>query len=484
MTARFRVRPGLAVLVLIGVLLPFLTILLTIGGNARAQGSLSQAEKLTLVSGRSMIFETPRPVTRISEPDPAVLQYVIVSPHQIYLTGKSAGITNLIIWHDDKRFTVRDIEVVYDVSRLKEKLHEVFPEEKDLQVIATSDSITLLGRVSSTAKLSHALSLAEAFTPKNADDTRGKIINLVQVGGIHQVMLEVRIAEMKRTIANRLGINITAVTRGGNFGITTLGGLSQVVKANDAVLGAGPLGLAYSSAVNALFRFTTGNVTWTGFIDALNQDGLVKILAKPTLITQSGQTASFLAGGEYPIPISGGFGETTIEFKEFGVRLVFTPTVLNEDKISIQVEPEVSELDFSFALRLEGYVIPGLSTRKAATVVELGDGQSFAIAGLLQETIKEDIQKYPLLGNIPILGALFRSSSFQKSETELVIIATPHLVKPLEPKDVVLPGEHFTEPSYTEFFLEGLIEGREDKRMPTIHGEVEGPFGYSLPETN
>ncbi|MCD4812061.1 type II and III secretion system protein family protein, partial [bacterium] len=232
--------------------------------------------------------------------------------------------------------------------------------------------------------------------------------------------------------------------------------------------------LLVSPAVNSLFTFNKGSATWTGFVDALKEDGLVKILAEPTLIALSGQTAYFLAGGEYPVPIPSEDG-IAIHYKPFGVTLSFSPTVLNEDKISIKVAPEVSELDFSIALQVGGYTVPGLSTRRASTVVELADGQSFAIAGLLKETIRDSMSKFPLLGDIPVLGALFRSRAFQKNETELIIIVTPHLVKPLDPAKQTLPTDFYIEPDDTEIYILGLMEGWEKR------GELDGEFGHGMP---
>ena len=441
---------------------------------------ITTPEKMTLMSGQSVILETSRPISRVSEPDPAIATVLVVSPHQLYITGKSAGVTNLIIWHGKTHRTIRTLEVVYDVSRLKQQLHQLFPNEKEMRVIPASDSIMLAGKISSTANLSQVLALTEAFLPRGGEKEKGKVVNLLEVGGMHQVMLEVRVAEMKRSIANQLGVNFGGSSGNSSFGVSTLGGLTQIVKPTDAMMLLGPLGILVSPAVNALFKFSTGSVDWTGFIDALNEDGLAKVLAKPTLITLSGQTATFLAGGEYPVPIPQGLGTVAVEFKPFGVSLAFTPTVLSPEKISIQVAPEVSELDFSVAQQLEGFIIPGLTTRKTSTVVQLGDGQSFAIAGLLQENLKENISKVPFLGDIPILGALFRSSQFQKNETELVIIATPHIVKPLDVAGQSLPGDHFVEPTYSEFFLERLMEGRGKDAPPTVQGKMDGNFGYSI----
>jgi pilus assembly protein CpaC len=317
--------------------------------------------------------------------------------------------------------------------------------------------------------------LAEAFAPKN------KVINLVQVAGVHQVMLEVRVAEMSRSLGKRLGFNFAFTTSGGDFGVSTLGGLTTVVPTDEASVGAGPLGLLVSPAVNALFRFVDGNKTWTGFVDALKEDGLVKILAEPTLIALSGQTASFLAGGEFPVPVPQDADVVTIEYKRFGAELFFTPTVLSENKISINVAPSVSELDFSTAVQFGGFVVPGLRKRAASTVVELSDGQSLAIAGLLSETIRDNVQKFPILGDIPILGALFRSRQFQKNETELIIIVTPHLVKPLDLAKQSVPTDFYIEPNDVEFYLLGKMEGKKKKDAADIQGKLDGKFGHSIP---
>ena len=248
--------------------------------------------------------------------------------------------------------------------------------------------------------------------------------------------------------------------------------------------------------VNWIFRFASGGATWTAFIDALKENGLTKVLAEPTLITLSGRSASFLAGGEFPIPVpqsSGGGGTTiTIEYKTFGVGLNFTPTVLGNGKISMLVNPEVSELDFTRAVSLQGYIIPSLTTRRVSTVIELGDGQSFAVAGLLKDDVREVVRKFPVLGDIPVLGALFRSTSFQKNETELIIIVTPHLVKPIDMTKQTLPTDAYIEPDDFEFYLLGSLEGRGKKdtaksspaaSVPGLKkgSGLEGDFGYMKP---
>ncbi len=431
-----------------------------------------ETQKLTLVSGKSIVLRSTEPVSRVSIAAPEVADFLVLSANEIYITGKAAGSTNLTLWQNKKLVAIFDLEVGYDLSLLKQQIHEILPEEEALQVIGTNDSITLSGKISSAVNLSLAVALAKSYA------LEGKVNNFVEVGGVHQVMLEVRIAEISRSLTRRLGINFAA-QKGDQFAVSLLGGLTQL---RDSIVGVDPL--LVSPAVNALFRFDTGDVTWTGIIDALKEDGLVKILAEPTLITLSGQSANFLAGGEFPVPVPQGLGTVAIEYKPFGVGLIFAPTVLSKEKISIQVTPEVSELDFSTAVLIEGFVTPGILTRRASTTVELGDGQSFAIAGLLRETVLTNVQKFPLLGDIPILGTLFQSKSFQRRKTELVIIVTPHLVKPLDMAKVSLPTDFYVEPSATEFYLFGKIEGSEKNRPAAASGALDGEFGHSIPEEN
>jgi pilus assembly protein CpaC len=435
--------------------------------------------KLNLLVGKSIILKSLERVKRVSIADPAIANFVLTSPNEIYITGRAAGTTNMTLWKDKDKYSIYDIEVGLDVSRLKQEIHDILPEEKDLRVTATHDSITLLGRVSSAPNLSQALAIARAYAPE------GKVHNLAEVRGVQQVMLEVRVAEMQRSLIRRLGINFNYVTENGQFGISKLSGLTDLVKPSDANLfypPSSPFATSVSSAVNALFRFNSGGTTWTGFIDALKSDGLVKVLAEPTLIALSGQNAYFLAGGEYPVPVPQGLGTVGIEYKSFGVGLSFTPTVLADNKISVKVAPEVSELDFTNAVQFSGFVVPGLSTRRAETVVELADGQSFAIAGLLRDTVRDAIDKFPLLGDIPILGVLFRSRAFQKSETELVIIATPRLVKPLDLAKQPLPTDFYVEPNDVEFYALGLMEGQSGGGSGRMRGELDGQFGHAMPE--
>ena len=437
-----------------------------------------EAKTIELVVGKSVILKAARATKRVSVANPDIADILLVSPHQIYVTGKATGITNLILWEDKTSYAIYDLVVNYDISQLKKKLYEILPEETNLRVLATHDSITLSGELSSAANLSQAVNVAQAYAPK------GKIRNLLEVGGVQQVMIEVRVAEMQRSLLKRLGVNFNYLTSSGKFGISTLSGLTQLVKPRDANLltpGA-PFATFVSPAVNALFRFSANDTTWTGFIDALREDGLAKVLAEPTLIALSGQEAYFLAGGEFPVPVPQGLGTVAIEYKAFGVGLRFMPTVLSPNKINVKVAPEVSELDFTTAVQFQGFVVPGITTRKAETVVELSDGQSFAIAGLLKDTVRDVLNKYPFLGSIPVLGMLFRSREFQKNETELVIIATPHLVKPLDMAKQTLPTDYYSEPGDAEIYFLGLMEGRPKNDPSAVKGELEGDFGHEVPK--
>lgn len=488
------------------------------------------SQKVSLTMGKSLLINSLKPVKRVSLAAPEIADPVVISPRQVYLTGKAVGITNLTLWGEDERvFSIVDVEVVPDLSRLQEKLWEILPGEnirvtathegitlfgevssptnvpialavagafapkvlnllqvagiyqepvglspfllarlkeklreilpgENIRVTPTHEGVTLFGDVSSTAILSQALAVAEAFAPQ-------KVTNLLQVAGVHQVMLEVRVAEISRSLTRRLlirGLGMNYATFVGDASLrlgvfNNLAALSELFPAS------------------AFFRFERYGLSLTSFVDALKENGLVKILAEPTLVTLSGQEASFLAGGEFPIPILQRDG-ITIEFKPFGVSLRFTPTVLGDKKISMRVAPEVSELDFSNAVVIAGFVVPTLTVRRASTVIELANGQSFAIAGLLNENVREVIAKFPVLGDIPILGALFRSSSFRKNETELIIIVTPHLVKPLDLSKQPLPTDQFVEPNDVEFYLLGKLEGQ--RAGETHIGRLDGEFGY------
>ena len=423
-------------------------------------------------------------------PEEKDLRVTAMPDNRIAISGTVSSKSNLskILALSESRFPKRVVNLVQtegSPSQLKETIHKILPEEKNIRVIPTGESITLTGTVSSTSNLSQVLSLAESYYPK-------KVNNLLEVGGVQQVMLEVRVAEMSRTLLKRLGFNFAYVSdSGSNFGVSMLNSLTGIGSTIGVTGSPGSFGV--SSGLNAVFRFASAGATWTTFIDALKEEGLLKVMAEPTLITMSGKTANFLAGGEFPIPVPqpSGVGTTiTIDYKPFGVGLNFTPVVLSNKKISMQVAPEVSDLDFTNAIQISGFVVPAITTRRVSTTVELPDGQSFAIAGLLRDNVREVVSKFPLLGDIPILGALFRSTSFQKNQSELIVIVTPHLVKPLDLAKQTLPTDQYIEPNDFEFYLLGAFEGKEkeqsSKSAPlTDTGKglkLEGEFGHAIPK--
>ncbi len=438
-------------------------------------------QMISLMVGKSLIIESPKALKRVSLAAPAFADAIVLTPRQINLTGKVPGLTNLILWEDDNTFSTFDLEVYPDIVRLKQKLHEILPQEENIKVSSSNDTITLSGTVSNAANLSRALAVAGPY---------GKVVNLLDVGGVQQVMLEVRISEIQKSLGRRLGINFNGVSADGSkFGVSLLNNLTNISHPPMAFpLGYGDVavpGVNLTSSVNSLFRFIQDGTTWTGFIDALKEQGLLTVLAEPTLTALSGQTASFNAGGELPIPEASGLGTVSVKYKKFGVGLSFTPTVMSDGKITMQVSPRVSDLDFSNAIVQQGFVIPAFTEREVTTVVELADGQSFAVAGLLSENVTETVNKFPLLGDIPILGALFRSSAFKKNETELVVIVTPHLVKPLDMSRQTLPTDKYGDPGDFSFYLLGNLSGSAKERRPSLplsKKGFDGGVGHIIPQ--
>ena len=438
-----------------------------------------EGKPVNLTVNKLAKLKSPWTIKRAHIVNPKIAELVYSktqSPKWVFISGLSVGSTQLTLWgNKNVLLGTFEITVSPDVSGLKQSLYEIFPEE-NISVRASGDYLTLTGTVSDTMKLKEILTLAESFAPE-------KVINLLQVGGIQQVMLEVRIAEISKSVGSQLGFNFSWEGSDG-FGLSLLDNLT-------AIPSEGWPGnpLSVGNSVNAVLGFLGGDPVIVA-IDALQEDGLLQILAKPTLIAQSGQSASFLAGGEFPFPIAQSFDNFSIEWKPFGVGLSFTPTVLGNDTISLVVSPEVSELDFTKTISYAGYVVPSIDTRRMSTVVELKDNQSFVIAGLLKNYVRESVRKFPVLGDIPILGALFRSTRYQKDETELVVIVTPHLVKPIDAEEFPLPTDSFEAPTPFELLLLGRLEKIE---KPIAEGDhytkgtgpnslPEGDYGYITPE--
>jgi pilus assembly protein CpaC len=435
----------------------------------------AELPRINLTSGRAQLIDIPFEVKRVSVGNPETADVVVLSLRQLYVLGKALGVTNLLIQGDKGRQMIIDVAVEPDLTLLKEKLHELLSDEV-IEVYASKEGILLKGEVSSASVLSTALSIAEPFAPE-------KVVNLMQVGGLQQVLLEVKVAEVSRTALNRLGVNFASVINDTFFGFTNLGGSVPITSFNTTLPGLALSDAQVKIGANNSLVLGAPKAHALSFIDALKQNGLVKVLAEPNLMAVSGQEASFLAGGEFPIPVpqsGASAGSVTVEYKKFGVQLRFSPTILNSEKISLKVAPEVSEVDFSTAVQIGGFVVPGVTTRGASTTVELMDGHTFAIAGLIREDARNLISKFPILGDIPILGMLFRSTSFQKDETELLILVTPRLVKSLgTPEKVPLPTDRF--PDYERELLGYPVNYKEKDTVPPVSlpGGMEGEFGHS-----
>ncbi len=388
------------------------------------------APQVGVTVGKSTLLKLPAPVARISVGNPAVADVILLNPSEIYLLGKTVGSTNLILWSKSGYSTLVDVIVGMDTAALQGKLQQLLPGEKNIKVTSAADSVVLTGTVSDAVKVDRAVALAEAYGGK-------KVVNLLQVRAPQQVMLEVKVAEVSKSITDKLGAGFNFNKANGNWTYSLLAGFLT-----------GSPGVV--SATKGLSSLT---------LDAAKTDGLVKILAEPNIMAMSGQEGAFLAGGKIfiPVPQSGVGGTTiTLEEKEFGVGLRFTPIVLEDGLINLKVSPEVSELGKN--VTVGNQTIPSISTRKASTTVQLHDGQSFAIGGLIKNNVTETIAAFPGLGEIPVLGALFRSTEFQNDRSELVFVITPRLVKPLPP-NYSLPTNGFIEPTRGEFFLGGKLEG-------------------------
>ena len=378
----------------------------------------------------------------------------------LYVLGKKMGTTSLTVYDTNNRvISVIDIAVGPDVVTLRRQLSELIPGEQ-IGARISNDAVVLTGVVSNGPAVDRAVQLAKTY----AGD---KVVNMMSVGASQQVMLEVRFSEVSRQGGKQLGVSAFLGSKGGSFG-GAIGNGAQLVPDPDTGVGV----LQLESIINTFGIFrkfgSVAGLNIQGVLDALERKGLVKTLAEPNLVALSGETASFLAGGEFPVPViqsngggGGGGSNVTIEFKPFGVSLAFTPTVLADGIINLQVEPEVSSIDPSASITLNGLIIPGLQTRRASTTLELRDGESFALAGLIRKDFQTTVRQVPFLGSIPIIGSLFRSSGFQKGETELVIVVTPRIVKPVRADQIQLPTDRVGNPSEGDLFL----MGRTDKAV-------------------
>jgi pilus assembly protein CpaC len=425
-------------------------------GAAHAQeklvqiGGVARTAMVVVAVGKSQDVRTDSGFADVMVGDPEVADVNPLTDHTLSILGKKIGTTRVSVYGEGKKLVgIFDVEVSYDVSRLTNELARIFPGSR-LRATSVNGRIMLTGDVVDAATLDRAVTIARQFGPE--------IINSVSVMSPQQVMLEVRFVEIARTAGRELGVQWN---RFGQNSIVNVGNRVPATALPTAGAVAGVL-----SGANP-FAFAIAHLVANGSsadiaINALEQKGLARSLAEPNLVALSGDTASFLAGGEYPIPVAGQLGQITVDYKKYGIGLAFTPTVLGRGLINMKIEPEVSQIDTNPSHTVAvpgGITVPALIVRRASTTVELRDGQSFVIGGLLQTNNKNQIEQLPWLGSVPVLGTLFSSKSYQKDETDLVIIVTPHLVRPARPGDVVkTPADDMLPPTDADFFLLGKTE--------------------------
>lgn len=492
-----------------------LTATSTVMAQAPAQGTTPETSDQVIRATRSTTFsvpifksrvvDLPEPVKRVSIGNPDIADVLLLGDDGLYVLGKDLGATNVMLWdRDDRLVAALNITVTHDLDSLRKHISTVLPTET-IELWSAQRNIVIAGQVSSAAKMDAALQVAKGYLEQAAtakekimfkqqqssgggsgeDKTKaGEVINLMTVGGAHQVMLQVRIAEVNREAVKNLNAQMNAINIDGKW---VTGGVNGGATFPDVLVQPGntripifadpatnPLGPVYDefmpntpsiSSTGLFASFLSSSFLANVVLDAYQNRGLAKILAEPTLTTLSGQDAQFLSGGSFPIPVSQENGRIGIEFKDFGVKLSFIPMILDRSRINLKLNVSVSELANTNSLSLEPigtsavFTIPSLTERRAASTVELSDGQTIGIAGLINENMRSAVNKFPGLGDIPILGHLFRSQSFQKGQTELVILVTPKLAKPIKPGDIKLPTDAVTDPSNAEFFLGGKIEG-------------------------
>ncbi len=393
---------------------------------------------LTLNAGKLVRLDNPATSVFVGNAELADVQ--IQSPRIIYVFAKQPGKTNLFALDGRGRVLLNSPVIIqHDVEALNAALQDIAPGS-NLQAQSMKDGIILTGRVASADLSASAQRIASLYA------SRSKIFNRIVVEGAMQVNLRVQVAEVARSVTKQLGVNWENLSNFGNF---TFG----LGTGRDAVTGSTILRNGTQSTVS--LGFNDGQTAINSVIDALEEEGLITLLAEPNLTALSGESASFLAGGEFPIPVPGEDGTVTVSYKDFGVSLNFTPNIVANNRINLRVKPEVSQLSSTSAINVGGVFIQSLITRRANTTVELASGQSFVIGGLLNSDSDNNVQKTPLLGELPIIGALFRSTSFQRNETELVIIVTPYLVKPTNSR-MALPTDGYVPPNSTDQYKDGL----------------------------
>ncbi len=419
-----------------------LTLGATLASSVTAQSTLkvmrgATSDSIKVSVNRAIVMESDEPFAELSVANPGIADIATLSDRTIYVLGKSPGRTTLtLLGADGRLITNVDVQVSPDIAEFKERLAEILPEEK-IDVRTANGGIVLSGRVSSIRATARAMELAQRYS--------GAVSNMMIVGGSHQIMLKVRFAEMSRSVAKNLSSSIGIFGMSGNVDVSA--GAGSVIEGGTVPTSnaQGRLGLAFSS----------GDLAISVLLEALESKGLVRTLAEPNLVALSGNEAHFLAGGEYPVPVAGDGGTTSIEFRPFGIEMTFKPTLIEDGLINLVIQTAVSSLDASNSIVSNGINVASFNKREAQTVVEIRDGQSMAIAGLLRDDFSDLVGQVPWLGDIPVLGALFRSADYSRKQSELVIIVTPHVVSPVDGDALTLPTDRIRPPTEADLFLLG-----------------------------
>lgn len=524
-----------------------LAFLLGIGSAFSAQPAPVTAPLLTVVPSQapqqlavnqSLVLQLNAAVRNVSIGNPGIADIMVLHERELYIAGKTPGTTNVVVWGSDgKVLTTFPVQVSHDIDGLKRKLHELMPDE-DIRVQSAEENLVLSGTISNLSRMQAARDVAQGFLPDcvnawsdtlsqareagaKTDDKlqpqkdelckKARVVNLMQVGGAQQVMLKITVAEVARSVVKRLNsdLNIFNFGKTVSGGAVSGGGTFPNALTPDGLwvpaIGGSGAGPTVSPPINYLqpnlpaidntgvfLNYLRGNLLLSAVLDASKRNGMARILSEPTLTALTGQEAQFISGGEFPVPVPQGNNNVAIEFKEYGVSVRFTPLVLDSGKINLALNVTVSELssDNNIALSSSSsaatFVIPSLTKRSASSSVELADGQTIGIAGLINDNVRSYVERLPGLGDIPVLGMLFHSQQYLSGQTELVMFVTPHLAKPIAPEQVRLPTDGFVPPSDLEFYLLGKLEGSKRRPSPNPIPNTAGEpapvarFGHDL----
>lgn len=444
-----------------------------LAASAAAYAMGAETEMVTVEINKGAMVKLDRPAASVVVSDPNTADVQVVSPKLVFVRGKKVGETSFYaIDANDDPIISAVIDVTHNLSNLERAIKRVAPDA-DVDFKTVDGGLVMEGYAGSVSESESIKDIASTFVGAN-----DKMVNMIKTNGSDQVMLRVKIVEMSRTNLKRLGVNLQHLLSNGDFGLQVLQGADIGFHGSDPdttyfrTFG-NLLNRGASTDSNILFRYKD----FASTIDAIETNGFANVLAEPTLTTTTGKPASFLAGGQYPLPVQGQNGTVTVQYQSFGVSLNFTPVVMAKDRMSITIAPEVSSLDFNNPITVANFTYPILNTRKASAVVELGSGDTFVMAGLLRNDGSTNINKFPGLGDVPVLGTLFRSNQFQNNESELVILVTPYLVHPVSDKKLQTPLDGYKPTSDLQRLLMGEIYQQqpmpkeEAKKIPTLHGD-------------